>query len=317
MEILIEILHQSRPFLIAFRHLVEYLFHTGGEIIVHDCRKICHQEVIHHNTDIRRQEFRLLVTGHFRLCGFRYLVPFQFQDVIRTLHTLLVAPFHISTLLDGGNGRCISGRASDAQFLQLAHKACFRITGRTLGEALGRKDFRLFQRLTYHQRRKETTFVFLFVIIIVRLFIDTKETVESHNLTRSDKHFITVTDRDVRGGLLQFRIRHLRSDCTFPNKFVKFLFLCRTGNAFVYHISGSDGFVCFLCPFSLGGILAGLDIVFTHQFCDNLTAGTQRQIRKVHRVGTHISDLSVFIQTLCDDHCLRYGEAQLAGSFLL
>ena len=75
--------------------------------------------------------------------------------------------------------------------------------------------------------------------------------------------------------------------------------------------------MCFLCSFSLGGKLTDFDVSFSHQGQDSLLAGIQSQIRKVHRIRTHIGNLSVFIQTLCHHHGLRYCKSQLTGSFLL
>ena len=72
-----------------------------------------------------------------------------------------------------------------------------------------------------------------------------------------------------------------------------------------------------LSTFGVGVILANLAVVLAIE-PDNLSlAGTQTKFREVDRVGTHISDLSAFIQMLCHHHGLADREAKLAGCFLL
>ena len=59
-KLFIERQHHIRPFLVTLGNLIEVLLHLGGEVIVHDLRKVLHQEVIHHHTDIRWKELSLL-----------------------------------------------------------------------------------------------------------------------------------------------------------------------------------------------------------------------------------------------------------------
>ena len=63
-EVLIERLHHVGPLFFTFSYLIKVLFHFGGEVIVHNGGEILHEEVVHHNTDIRRQQLSLVGTGH-------------------------------------------------------------------------------------------------------------------------------------------------------------------------------------------------------------------------------------------------------------
>ena len=108
MEILIEHIHHTVPLLLAFCHLIKFLFHTGCEVVIHNVREVIHQEVIDHNTHIGRQELRFFVTRHFRLSSLSDLVIFQFQYIVRTLHPFLTTSFHITSLLNGRDSRRIS-----------------------------------------------------------------------------------------------------------------------------------------------------------------------------------------------------------------
>ena len=85
---LVESLHHTRPFLFALGNLIEVMLHLGSEVIVHDFLEVIHQEVVHHDTDICRQQFSLIRADQFlanrllgwkwwghRLKGDRYPVP--------------------------------------------------------------------------------------------------------------------------------------------------------------------------------------------------------------------------------------------------
>ena len=70
---------------------------------------------------------------------------------------------------------------------------------------------------------------------------------------------------------------------------------------------------------SLGGgvILAYLAIVLAIEFMYLILRSLDAQAGEVDRVGTHIGNLSVFIEMLCHHHGLRHGESEFAGRLLL
>ena len=225
MELLIELVHEYGPFLFAFRHFVELLFHAGCEVVIHNFREVLHEEIIYHNTHIGRKQLGLFIASHFRLNGFGYLVILEFQYIKLALYTFLVSLFHISSLLDGRNSRCICRRTTDAQFLELTHQAGFGIARRTQREALDSRNFGLIQYLTHHQRRQQTAFIFLFLFFIVRFLVHSQETIENNHFTHRNKSVFTIADSNGSRSLFQFGIRHLRSDGTLPNQLIQSLFL--------------------------------------------------------------------------------------------
>ena len=72
-----------------------------------------------------------------------------------------------------------------------------------------------------------------------------------------------------------------------------------------------------LCTLGLGGEVARVQVAFTHLGGDGLAGGVDGQFGEVHRVGTHVGDVSRFVEALCHHHRLCHGEAQLAGGLLL
>ena len=117
--------------------------------------------------------------------------------------------------------------------------------------------------------------------------------------------------------LFQFSICHLWSQGTFPDQVIQTFFLRSSLNGFIRHISRTDSFMRFLSTLRFRCKMTRMHIFFTHQWKDGIAARTQCQIRQVYRVGTHISNLSVLIQPLCQHHGLCHGIAQLTRSFLL
>ena len=101
---LVESLHHTRPFLFALGNLIEVVLHLGSEVIVHDFLKVIHQEVVHHDTDICRQQFSLIRADQFLANRLLDLLALQRVDGVSALLTLLIAFMHVVALLDGGNG---------------------------------------------------------------------------------------------------------------------------------------------------------------------------------------------------------------------
>ena len=73
----------------------------------------------------------------------------------------------------------------------------------------------------------------------------------------------------------------------------------------------------FLGTLRTGVEVAGIAVFWTVEADDFLLAGADAERRQVHRVGTHVGDMSALVEALCHHHRLRNGEAKLAGGFLL
>ena len=82
----------------------------------------------------------------------RYFITLQVKHIVGAFFTCFFSFYHVFALLDGGNGRSIGRRTSDTQFLLFAHKACFRVAGRVLGETFGSGDTFMFELLSFFQR---------------------------------------------------------------------------------------------------------------------------------------------------------------------
>lgn len=72
-----------------------------------------------------------------------------------------------------------------------------------------------------------------------------------------------------------------------------------------------------LCALGVGVIGAWLAVFFAVLLDDLILAGIAAEGREVHTVGTHVGDASTLVQALSHHHGLAYGEAELAGCFLL
>ena len=75
--------------------------------------------------------------------------------------------------------------------------------------------------------------------------------------------------------------------------------------------------MCLLCSFGVGHIVACLKILFAHRLEDLLLRCTQAECGEVHRVSTHIGDLSGLVKSLGNAHGLADGVVKLTSSFLL
>ena len=315
-KLLIEAFHHVRPFLTAFSNFIEILFYLSGEVIVHDGWEILHQEVVHHHTDIGRQELSLIRTGHFLPLLLSDHLALQGIDGVEALFALLVSLMHIFALLNGGNGGSISRRTTDAQLFQFMNERSFRIAEWTLAETFCGLNLTTRQFHAFLQRRQHVAFFFLF-FIVHRLAIYLDETVEFHHFTLSHKDLVSTTDRNVYCGLVHLGISHLTGYRALPNQFIEFLLLRCSLDACILHVGRTNGFVSFLSTLRTGVILAHLAVFLTIELGNLLLAGVDTQAREVDGVRTHIGNLSVFIQVLSHHHGLTDGKAQFAGSFLL
>ena len=107
----IKIPEHGAPVGLAFRNVVEMIFHFGCERIVHFFAEVFRQEIADHSAG---------------LCGHKALV--FFVDIVSTL--------------DNGHGWRIGARSTNAVFLQLLNQCGFGVARGRLGEMLfGRQAF--------------------------------------------------------------------------------------------------------------------------------------------------------------------------------
>ena len=107
LEVFVEILQHVGPLLLAFGDGIEFLLHLGGEIVVEHIGEVFEQEVVHHESDVCRQQFALLAAhGLCLLCGWDG-VSLQRVDGECALVALAVAFLHVSSLLYGADGWCV------------------------------------------------------------------------------------------------------------------------------------------------------------------------------------------------------------------
>src|SRR5690606_22352648 len=110
---------------------------------------------------------------------------------------------------------------------------------------------------------------------------------------------------------------HLRSDGTLPDQFVEPLLVSVSRGLCLRKVRRADGFVRLLSAFVFSSELPGLMILCSEGVFDGGLGGSHRILRQVGAVGTHVRDLTGFVQLLSDRHGLRDREVELSRSFLL
>ena len=141
-------------------------------------------------------------------------------------------------------------------------------------------------------------------IVIYGFAVYAEETVESHDLADGSECIGCTALADGDGGLLDLCIGHLRGESTFPYQFIEAAFGRCTLYCLTVHIGGTYGLVSLLSSFGLGLEVACLVIFGSHILRDDLLAGTETKARQVSRVGTHVGDLSRFVESLGNGHRL-------------
>ena len=116
-------------------------------------------------------------------------------------------------------------------------------------------------------------------------------------------------------GLTGFR--HLGGDGAFPDQVVQVQF-STAQTCFLGRAEGgarrTDGFVGFLGSFALGGVLPGLrtEVVGAILLFHTTTGGSDRLLRQMHRVRSHVGDISLLVEALSRSHRIPSRQAQLA-----
>ncbi len=317
MERLVEAADHLAPVLLALGDHVELLFHLGGEVEVHDVGEVFNEKIVHHHADVGGEELLLLGTGI--LCGglVADIAVRQGEDAVRTLDTVAIFLHHVAALLHGADGGCIRGRASDAELFELFHQTCLGVARSGPVEALGCGHF-LHSELLALAHFRQQALLFGIILVILALEVHFEETVECDHFTLCPQHVRrTCADGDVHHGLLQLGIGHLAGQGAFPDEVVELLPIAITAGVAHPHFGGADGFVRLLRAFAFGGESARLAVACTVLFANGLLCGADGQLAEVDAVGTHIGDVPLLVQTLCDAHRAVHAIAQLAAGFLL
>ena len=129
----IEVTQHVAPFHLSFFHLVQFFFHLGGEVHIHDGRKI----------------FQHYVGDHIA----------QFGGI-----QAFFLPAHIAAGNDRSDGRCIGAGTADALFFQGAYQRGLRVPGGRLGEVLLRVDGGKVHAAAFFQHRQNAFRRFLLVV---------------------------------------------------------------------------------------------------------------------------------------------------------
>ena len=170
--------------------------------------------------------------------------------------------------------------------------------------------------------------------IDAELFTQTKALIKSHliqlektvkfdYLAVGAQHNFGIGGNRVDDYFVQNRRVHLAGNGTFPYKLIQlisvsvefcFHFLRR-----IHNVRGTDGLVRFLSVFRLGFIFFCRfgQVSFAKIFQNCISAGADGFLRQVDGIGTHISDITVFIKFLCHLHGLLCRKAKFTGGFLL
>ena len=137
--------------------------------------------------------------------------------------------------------------------------------------------------------------------------------IEFHYFAGSAKLFVASFDVDADGCFLQLCVGHLAGDGSLPNELIQALFLRRAGYGVGGHDCRPDGLVSLLCALGVGVICSALMIGFSHSLGNHFAATVEAKGREVHRVGTHVGDVSGFIEVLSYGHGGCHREAYFSG----
>ena len=101
LELAVKAFEHVGPLRLSFGDGVELVLHFGREVIVHDGRKIFHQEVVNHHSYVGWQQFAFLASCHFALCKVGNAVAVEHVNRVVAFLAFLVALLHVFPLLDG------------------------------------------------------------------------------------------------------------------------------------------------------------------------------------------------------------------------
>ena len=240
----------------------------------------------------------------------------------------LPARRYVAAVDDGRDDRGIGRRPPDTELFQGFHQARLCVPRRRARVVPLRLDLDRGERLALCQRRKLGFLSIIRVALFVcALLVCLQEPAKGDHSSGGDEiRDGAVDDRcgDADGCGRAFRISHLRCDRALPDQVVKLpvvapqraLQLARDAEGLTRRTNRLVSFLGILALARIDAWLVGNGIC-TVQGAGLRTRGGDRLLRQVQRVCTHIGDVAVFVQALCDAHGLAGREAQLPGCFLL
>ena len=131
-----------------------------------------------------------------------------------------------------------------------------------------------------------------------------------------------VFDSDRDGLKSQLGFRHLRGNGSLPDHSIQSGFTSAQTllfSGFHFGTGRPDRLVGLLSILGFGRVLPRFraQIIFAIAIQHRFASGIQRLLRQIDTVGSHIGNVSVFVQTLCNPHGISSGEAELTIRFLL
>ena len=233
----------------------------------------------------------------------------------------------ITAVHDRRNRRSVRRRAADLTLLKLSNNRGFRVAGRRRRLVTLCLDVLARQRITLRQLRQPNLLALLLSFLALTFLVSSKETRERDDRTRRRE----LSHATIRGltlnldrGRRTLRISHLRSHSALPDQLIQ-TELIRAQNIFDLRRGAeriprrADRLVSLLRGSILRRIHARLrsHMIRAIQLGDLAASSVDRLTRKAHRVGTHIGDETVLIQTLRNLHRDPRRETQLTRSILL
>ena len=282
------------PAFLAFGDLVELLLDERREIIVHDIAELRVQIVGHDHSYIGGRQLVLFPADVLGKRFARDGALLQSQLHVLPLDALPVLLDHVSPGDDRRDRRGIGRRPADAELLEPLDERCLAVAGRTLRETLRSRNAPSLRSVAFLQRRQQSLLA-VGGFVFGRFGIESQETVEQDHLAGRDESLLGSVDRDVDYGPLGLGRSHLRGDRPFPDQVVQPFLGRRTFDVGPVHVGRTDRLVGLLSPFRLGLIVARLGIPFPEQLHDLGFRRGDRLRREVHRVGTHVGNISGFV----------------------
>ena len=295
----VEALEPVRPVLLTTGDLVELVLHRGGELVVHQRAEVVLQQADHGEGGPARHQRR--ATGD-----------------------------HVPAVLDGVDDRGVGRRTADTQLLHRLDQRGLRVARRRLGLVTLRRDLGGVQRIAHGQHRQRLLGVVGDITAVGGtggLHVGLEEAGEGDRAAGGlEIHGLATRrltgDRHLHRGALG--VRHLGRHGALPDQLVELELLgVQLGRQRARGLEGltggADRLVGLLRVLHLAGVLPrGVrDERRAVQFLGLLARRGDTGRRERRRVGTHIGDVAVLVETLRDAHRPLRGEVQLAPGLLL
>ena len=218
-EVGIEMLNQVAPYFVALGDVVEFLLHICREVVVHDFGEVVDKEVVDDDSHVGGDEASAVASHVFLALVVFDLSVAECNDSVSTFCPFELSTADILALLNGRDGRGISGGSSDAQFLEFMYECGLVVSHRRLAEAFGGSHLFAADVLSFGHRGKQTSFVVLFPFLC-GFAVNTEESVETDHFARCIEFVFRAVDGNGHRGLFQFGVSHLAGYGAFPDEVV-------------------------------------------------------------------------------------------------